>query len=140
MDTDGDSLPLQLRYSDFDDQGVLNNAVYLSLFELGRVHLLKGLLSDAFLGTRILVAHIEVDYLRPVTLRQTVDHDSFIPAKCRTGISSVGNTSLTFAQALYILNSEDPVARCRTIAVLIDDHGKKRQVPEEIRERLGRQE
>ena len=118
---------------------MLNNAVYLSLFELGRVHLLKGLLSDAFLGTRILVAHIEVDYLKPVTLRQAVDHDSFFPATCRTGISSVGNTSLTFAQTLYIHKSVDPVARCRTIAVLIDDHGEKRPVPEEIRERLRRQ-
>ncbi len=140
MDTEEDTLPLQLRYSDFDDQGVLNNAVYLSLFELGRVHFLKRLLSDAFLGTRILVAHIEVDYLKPVTLRQTVDHESFITAICRTGISSVGNTSLTFAQTLYIQKSGDPVARCRTIAVLIDDHGGKRQVPDEIRERLRRQE
>ena len=36
-----DKLEIQVRYADIDSYGHVNNAVYLSYFELGRINFLK---------------------------------------------------------------------------------------------------
>ncbi len=132
MTNDPDTLALQLRYSDFDDQGVLNNAVYLSLFELGRVNYVIRRVPHSELKLRLLVAHIEVDYLKPVTFGAKLS--------CRSSVASTGNTSVTFSQELFFTESGEVAARARCIAVAIDREGNKQPVPEIFKLESGRKE
>ncbi|MCL4314648.1 MAG: acyl-CoA thioesterase [Candidatus Thermoplasmatota archaeon] len=123
------TLSLQLRYTDFDDQGVLNNAVYLTLFELARIEMFKTSLGERVNDYRFLIAHVEIDYLKPVVIGQS--------AFCRTQISALGNSSVKFYQE--IMTDEDPEPACTgsTVAVLFDRYGKKNRFTSEMKELLG---
>lgn len=68
------SLPVQLRFSDIDRQGHVNNATYLSYFELARVEFLNEIIgADNDWDRRgLVIAHSEVDYLEPVFLQDKI--------------------------------------------------------------------
>ncbi len=92
-------LPLQIRFSDVDSLGHVNNAFYLSYFELARMELFKlsGLKID-WQKTGIILARIEIDYLKPILL-----HDS-VEVICKAG--TAGNKSFELLYELFTLNKE----------------------------------
>ena len=61
---------IQVRFSDLDVLGHVNNAVYLSYFEMTRVHYFKSLLGENWDWNThgVLLVRNEVDYKRPVLL------------------------------------------------------------------------
>jgi acyl-CoA thioester hydrolase len=58
-------VPIQLRYNDYDDRGHVNNAVYLTYFELGRVAAWRALAPGAEPG--FILAESRVRYRSPAT-------------------------------------------------------------------------
>ena len=56
-------LPIQVRYSDYDERGHVNNALYLTYFELGRAAAWRALDGDATVG--FIVAQATVQYRSP---------------------------------------------------------------------------
>ncbi|MDB4900668.1 MAG: hypothetical protein JWN53_2476 [Gemmatimonadetes bacterium] len=54
---------LQLRYNDYDARGHVNNAVYLSYFEIGRVEAWRSVLGDV--EPRFIVAAAQITYRSP---------------------------------------------------------------------------
>ncbi len=69
--------PIQVRFNDIDMAGHVHNAVYLSWFEQGRMEYLAKLIAPGndWKKQGLIVARNEVDYRRPVHLRDQVEVD-----------------------------------------------------------------
>lgn len=92
-------LPLQIRFSDVDSLGHVNNAFYLSYFELARMELFKiSGLKINWHKTGIILARIEIDYLKPILL-----HDS-VEITCKAG--AAGNKSFELLYEIFLSNKE----------------------------------
>lgn len=117
---------LQIRYGDLDTLGHVNNAVYLTYFELGRIDFMTKFFEE-FDPSKInfVIAHAEVDFKKPTHLQDQITE--------RTYISEVGNTSFTFSH--YIENDMDGTIHCKgkTVAVMLSKNGEKIFVPDELR-------
>lgn len=84
-----------IRFRDLDRQGHVNNAVFATYFEAGRVVILyddsHGLLAP---GTSFVLAHLSIDYLGEVHWPGDIE--------IGTAIAAVGNSSLRVSQALFV--------------------------------------
>jgi acyl-CoA thioester hydrolase len=87
-------LVLPVRFADLDPNNHVNNAVFVSLFEAGRVSIIRspsiGLMPQGFHWT---VARVAVDFRSEVRWPGDVT--------LATGIQKIGRTSLVFEQILY---------------------------------------
>ena len=59
-------IPLQARYSDYDSRGHVNNAVYLTYFEIGRVH--AWLKAAGHNDPNFIIAEARITYRSPAML------------------------------------------------------------------------
>ncbi len=123
-------VPDIIRFADIDRQGHVNNAVYPTYFETGRVGFIydpnEGLQVD---GCTTVLARIEIDFLKELRWPGTVE--------IGTAIAEIGRSSYVFAQAIF----HDGVcaARARSTMVLIDRATRKaRPLPSELVTRLER--
>jgi len=101
----------KLRFGDTDRQGHVNNAVFTTFFETGRVALMEGV--DQPLrepGFGFMVARLCVDYRGEIFWPGMVE--------IGTGVKAVGNTSITFIQALF--QGEKCVATAESVVVQVD--------------------
>jgi acyl-CoA thioester hydrolase len=122
--------PDLIRYADIDRQGHVNNAVYSTYFETGRVaiihHPSEGLQAE---GATSVLARIEIDYLRELHWPGTVE--------VGTGVAGFGRSSYVFVQAVY--SAGLCAAFARSTLVLIDRETRKaRPLPEVLIARLER--
>jgi acyl-CoA thioester hydrolase len=109
------SLDLQLRFGDTDALGHVNNAVYASYAELGRIDHLEKIGMPV---TGYILARLAMDYRRQVKLGQ----------RCRitTEVERVGTSSVTMKQLVY---AEDELA-CQIEAVVVRfDYANNRPTP-----------
>ncbi|OBK39815.1 thioesterase [Mycobacterium sp. 1245111.1] len=102
----------KLRYADTDRQGHVNNSVFSTALETGRVELLyapgAGIVET---GKSFVIARLELDFRGELTWPGEV--------AIGTNVESVGRTSFTLAQALF--QREQCVAVARTVIVQVDD-------------------
>jgi acyl-CoA thioester hydrolase len=105
---------LEVRYSDLDPQGHLNNAKYFTFMEHGRLKycLEVGLLdpTSGFLGAGQIVAEATCTFKRPARLGELVDID--------VRIASIGNKSAVMEYQLRVAN--EVIATGRTVQVAYD--------------------
>jgi acyl-CoA thioester hydrolase len=123
-------VPDTIRFADMDRQGHVNNAVYPTYFETGRVLRIydpeDGLQVE---GCTTVLARIEIDFLRELRWPGTVE--------IGTGIADIGRSSYVFAQAIF--HDGACAARARSTMVLIDRSTRKaRPLPTELVARLER--
>lgn len=88
-------LPIQVRFGDLDRLGHVNNANYQQYYDLGRMayfDLLPAPRPD-WDGRVPVIAHLELDFLAPVTMQDAV-------SVC-TRVVHVGERSFQFEQLLY---------------------------------------
>jgi len=87
-------VPDTIRFADMDRQGHVNNAVYPTYFETGRVLQIydpkDGLQVD---GCTTVLARIEIDFLKELRWPGTVE--------IGTGIAEIGRSSYVFSQAIF---------------------------------------
>lgn len=100
-----------IRLGDLDHQGHVNNAVYATYFETGRVHFMR----DTFGGLRFgdknfVVARVEINYLRELHWPGNV--------VVGTGVERIGASSVAYAQAVF--HEGACAASGRTTMVMID--------------------
>ncbi|MCL4341149.1 MAG: acyl-CoA thioesterase [Candidatus Thermoplasmatota archaeon] len=116
------SIRLQIRYGDLDTLGHVNNAVFLTYFELGRIEFLK-MVSEKFDAAKvgIVIAHAEIDYKRPLLIQD----DPVL----ETEVERIGNKSITFLSTIREKSGEI-CAQGLIIAVCIDESGNTIKVPE----------
>lgn len=114
--------PLQLRYGDTDALGHVNNAVFASFAEVGRIAFVKAV--DLPLANFIL-ARIAMDFRRQVYLLDDVT--------MTTEISEIGNSSITFTQIVFA--NGEVAAEIEAVAVWFDfDTQRPIRVPDHVRE------
>ncbi len=114
---------IQVRYRDLDTYGHVNNAVYLTYFEVARV----GAFLDLFKKNpelRFVIAHASIDFIRPARLAQELT--------VYTWVSRIGNTSFTLEYEIVNQKGE-LVAKGATVQVTIDAEGKKEKVSDTLR-------
>jgi acyl-CoA thioester hydrolase len=84
----------KLRYGDTDRQGHVNNAVFVTFSETGRCDMLDGM--DALRRSQdfqFVIARLTLNYIAEVFWPGTVE--------IGTGVKSLGNSSVTFTQAMF---------------------------------------
>jgi acyl-CoA thioester hydrolase len=101
----------KLRYGDTDRQGHVNNAVFATLFETGRVSVFHDpdhpLLKP---GHSFVIARIAIDYRAEIFWPGTVE--------IGTAVKTIGNSSVTFFQALF--QAQKCVATAESVVVQVD--------------------
>ena len=119
-------IELQVRYGDLDTLGHVNNAVYLTYFELGRVmYFRKYLPSFDASNVRFVIAKAEVEFKKSITMDDRIYLD--------TSLDSIGNTSFTFLHRITNQDASILYAVGKIIAVSIDENRKPARVPDELR-------
>jgi acyl-CoA thioester hydrolase len=115
-----DDFPLKtrdkLRYADTDRQGHVNNAVFATFLESGRVDLLvgHGLADD---GAAFVIARLELDFLAEINW----------PGEVETGtaVTDIGRSSLKLYQKVF--QNGAPVAQAVTVIVQMNEETRKSQ-------------
>ena len=102
----------RLRYADTDRQGHINNAVFATLFESGRVAFLYDPARPlAPAGAQFVIAKLSIDFLDELNWPGDV--------VVGTGVARLGRSSLYLDQALFV--ADRCVARATSVIVLMDE-------------------
>lgn len=105
-----------LRYGDTDALGHVNNAVFSTLLEQGRVTaLFNGMDALGEPGTTFVIASVKLDFLAEMNFPGTV--------KVGTRINSFGRTSVKVGQAIFL--NDKCCAVSEEVMVLIDLETRK---------------
>lgn len=122
--------PINVRYLDVDQQGVVFHMWYLAYFEDARNAFLaaRGLpLPDLIQqGCDVQLTHTEIDWRGPVKWADK--------ASVQVRPSHVGNTSFTIDYGTYVEGLE--IVTCRTVYVTVAIKGPKQAIPERLRRLL----
>lgn len=103
----------KIRYADTDRQGHVNNAVFSTFFETGRVEMLYDSNQNRIPeNTSYVIASITLDYIAEVTWPGKVE--------IGTGVLKIGNSSIRLFQRLFQNNI--CVAQAETVIVRVDDN------------------
>lgn len=129
------TLRLPVRWSDMDELGHVNNAVYHTYYEQARIELFRSW-AEPGAGwpgapeTQPVLVAVEAQFKRPVTYPATV--------VVRVLPGGVGRTSLTLDCELTVDGDDDALyATARTVIVWTDrGTGRATPLPASIRERL----
>lgn len=106
--------PLEIRFRDTDRLGHVNNAVYLTYFEQGRVHFF-----DELLGLEVkwneqglILANAQVNFLRPVHLEDNIAVD--------IDVKRLGTKSFELGYRIIRLTDSAEMATGSTVLVCFD--------------------
>lgn len=120
------SVKIQVRFSDLDVMGHVNNSVYLSYFEMARVAFFSPLMGEKWDWKKngVLLRKNEVEYLYPVLLHEEPDITIFT--------SSIGTKSFTLEYELKV--GERLCTIGSSVLVCFDAvNNKTIEVPQEMR-------
>lgn len=122
--------PIQIRFSDIDLMGHVNNAVYLNYFEYARMDYFKSLLGEKWDWEEkgILLANNQIDYIKPVLLNDKVE--------IRTRCLNIGTKSFELAYDLYVMHASETTIYTKGTSILVCFNYKTRstiEVPNEFR-------
>jgi acyl-CoA thioester hydrolase len=105
-----------VRYADLDPNQHVNNAVYATYFETGRVTLMKdrsyGLMPP---GLAWIMVRLDIHFRAELRWPGTIE--------LGLGLSKFGRTSVTFDQVVF--SEGRCVASAQSVSVLIDEHTRK---------------
>jgi acyl-CoA thioester hydrolase len=89
-----------VRFNDVDVMGHVNNAVYLSYFEMARMNFFNQLIGDKWdwHDSGILLVRNEIDYLKPIFLNDKVEIETFC--------LKIGIKSFVLSYELYRTNDD----------------------------------
>jgi len=117
-------LPVQLRFGDTDKLGHINNAVYASYAELGRLAFLQELGIEA---ATLILARLTIDFRRQVRLGDR--------CAIQTRVSRLGNTSFGLEQTLYA--NDEVAAEFEAVLVWFDYESQRPgPIPADVRDVL----
>ena len=108
------SMPAQIRFSDVDQFGHVNNSVYFSLYDLAKTTYVK----DVLLGRMkwnevgIVVANINANFMSPIFFMDNVNIE--------TTTIELGNKSFTLLQRAVDSQTGQVKCECRTVMVVYD--------------------
>lgn len=117
-----------IRFGDLDAQGHVNNTVFATFFESGRVALLRAPGKPLNVpGTTSVLARLDINFLKELHWPGSVE--------IGTGVAEIGRSSYTFAQAIF--RDGQCAATARATMVMIDAATRRpRRLPDEVVARL----
>ena len=126
-------IPIQIRFNDVDRLNHVNNACYLSFFELGRVCYFNDVFKNIIDWNKsgFVLARTEIDHLLPVYLNDQVT--------CYTKVTNLGNKSLNIENALTKYIDGQEIICAQGIGVLVAFDYKENcsiEIPQIWRERI----
>ncbi len=119
---------IKVIFRDIDAFGHVNNAVYFTYLENSRVEYIQGmgLAIDKASDYDFILAHVELDYLRPLVFPDTV--------AVHTRVSHLGGKSFEFEYLLVSGKNGEPVAFGKSVQVCFDFETQKPvAIPEKLR-------
>ena len=106
-------MPAQIRFSDVDQFGHVNNSVYFSLYDLAKTTYIKEALGDIEWSEQaIVVANINANFFMPVFFMDNVEIE--------TSVIQLGHKSFTLLQRAVTAGTHEVKCECRTVMVLFD--------------------
>ena len=106
-------MPAQLRFSDVDRFGHVNNSVYFSLSDMCKTRYFNDVVgTDIFDRMAPVVVHIEANFISPVYFPDDIVID--------TSIVKIGNKSFTLLQRALNQRTEEVKCYCETVMVMMD--------------------
>jgi acyl-CoA thioester hydrolase len=116
--------PIQMRFSDTDALGHINNGSFAIYAETARLELM-GALGGSFRS--LILAHLSIDFRRQVMFGE--------PVEVTTEVVKLGTTSVTMRQV--VLAAGEPAAEVRSVVVLFDYTTQRpRPLPTDARSQL----
>jgi acyl-CoA thioester hydrolase len=107
------TLPIQLRFNDVDKFGHINNTVYLTYYDLGKLEYFSE--SCPAINAEeygIIIAHIEIDFLSQILASSTI--------AVQTAVTEIGHKSMTLVQQVIDRNSNEVKCYCKSVIVAFD--------------------
>lgn len=117
---------LDVRFRDLDVMGHVNNAVYVSYLEQGRLEYFAAVVGLDVDTPGNVVANLEIDYERSIEIDSDV--------RVTVWVDRLGESS--FRMRYELRDGEATAATATTTQVVIGDDGSPRPVPDEWRERI----
>jgi acyl-CoA thioester hydrolase len=115
---------IEVRYSDLDPQGHVNNANFLTYFEQAHINYLINLglfdKTQSFLDVGIILADVHVNFLTPVLFGMHLSVE--------VQVTRLGNKSITMNYRLLSDAADVVLATASTVLVTFDYH-KKETIP-----------
>ena len=112
------TIPIQLRFNDFDALGHVNNSVYFSFYDLGKTDYFRNVIpemtTDQHVG--VVIANIQVNFLLPVYPQENV--------AVQTAVTEIGHKSFKLLQQLIDLDTNEVKCICNTVMVGFDAQTK----------------
>ena len=123
-------MPEQIRFSDVDQFGHVNNSVYFSLYDLAKTTYIKEALGDIDWSEQaIVVANINANFFMPVFFMDNVEIE--------TSVIQLGHKSFTLLQRAVTAGTHEVKCECRTVMVLFDLIMKEPMlIPDEYKEAI----
>jgi acyl-CoA thioester hydrolase len=105
---------IPIRFSDMDSYGHVNNAVYLTYFEIARSNYWKEIIQWNWGENGIILGRSEINYLKPITL-----HDEIA---CYVRTTRIGNSSFDVMHVLVKItpNGEEICTTGKTVCISYD--------------------
>ncbi len=122
---------IPIRFSDIDAVGHVNNAIYLTYFEIARFAYWKEAVNWNLSEHGVIVGRSEVNYLKPVNL-----HDEIA---CYVRVVRIGNSSFDVMQVLVRVtpNGEEICTTGKTVCISYDYKANKSvSIPTAEREQM----
>jgi acyl-CoA thioester hydrolase len=118
---------VQVRFQDLDALGHVNNAVYATYLEEGRIGYFTDHVDIDPSSIQTVVAHLEMDFERPLT--------DTAPVSVAVGTTAMGEKSYTLGYE--VRRDGQTIVSAETVQVWIDrETGTAAELPTHVRERL----
>lgn len=106
---------IQVRFADIDKLGHVNNAKYLTYFEIARMQFFEDEfknVTDLDWKTKgLILAKIEVEFLVPILIEDKVEIETFC--------TKIGNKSFDLAYRVFRINNQERLLAAKGSSVLV---------------------
>ncbi|MFN7014434.1 MAG: acyl-CoA thioesterase, partial [Bacteroidia bacterium] len=106
---------IQIRFADIDKLGHVNNAKYLTYFEIARMQFFEDEfknISDLDWKTKgLILAKTEVEFIVPILLEDKVEIETFC--------TKIGNKSFDLAYRVFRINNQERMLAAKGSSVLV---------------------
>lgn len=120
-------IPLQARYSDYDSRGHVNNAVYLTYFEIGRVH--AWLKAVGRSDPNFIIAEARITYRSPAMLGE--------PLAIEVTTAEIRSKAWVWSYRVLDERDDRVIAEGATTQVMYDYRERKSvPIPDDLRSAL----
>lgn len=106
------TLRMQLRFSDADQFGHVNNSVFFQYYDTAKIHYVKTVCPETDKKYAIVVVHIEADFMAQVHTDERV--------AVQTAVIRIGKKSFTLQQRLINLDDNEVKCVVQTVMVTYD--------------------